>query len=428
MFPALRRKFVTLITIGIGVFVIYGFLHTAIRGTPPSGNGGSRRNRLPPGSTLWPGAVLKDAYDTYGNGTVIDQEGSDELSPVYVFKPGKLKPGGSSYTKMLVVPRTTIEDVTWIAENFGDQHQAIGATVYVVDDPHAPIRPPKNKGHEVMVYLSYIIDHYESLADVNIFMHSHRQTWHNDEILDNDAVQMINRLSPERVQREGYMNMRCQWDPGCPDWMHPGSVVEDVNKKEEIILAKSWSELFPNDRIPTVLAQPCCAQFAVSRDRIRAIPKERYVYYRDWLLNTPLSDSISGRVWEYLWHYVFTGQNVYCPPEHVCYCDGFGVCFGGAEVYTAWWDKMWHKRHYEDELKQWYFQQEKIRQATLENTLDEIAHMPALEPGRNEELERTIMELEAWLSIEKQKAIERGNSAKNRAMEAGREWKEGDGF
>jgi Protein of unknown function (DUF3431) len=388
MYPALRRKFVSLVTVGIVIFVIYGVFHTALRGSHLFETASSERN---------------------------------------TFKPDKPKPTGSNYTKMLVMPRMSSEDVAWIAENFGNQDQTFGATVYVVDDPNAPIRPPKNKGHEVMVYLSYIIDRYESLAEVNIFMHSHRQTWHNDELLDNDAVQMINRLSPERVQREGYMNMRCHWDPGCPDWLHPGSVDEDVNKQEEPLLAKSWSELFPDDPIPKVLAQPCCAQFAVSRDRIQALPKERYVYYRDWLINTSLSDHISGRVWEYLWHYLFTRQNVYCPPEHVCYCDGFGVCFGGADEYTAWWDKMWDKRHYEDELKQWYFRQEKIRQATQENML-EIAHMPRPEPGRNEELERTIMELEAWLSVEKHKAVERGKSAKNRAMEAGREWKDGDGF
>jgi len=57
--------------------------------------------------------------------------------------------------------------------------------------------------------LSYIIDNYERLSDVNIFMHSHRYSWHNDELLDHDAVQMVQRLSAERVQREGYLNMRC---------------------------------------------------------------------------------------------------------------------------------------------------------------------------------------------------------------------------
>jgi hypothetical protein len=58
---------------------------------------------------------------------------------------------------------------------------------------------------EVMVYLSYIIENYNKLADVNIFMHAHRHAWHNNELLDHDSVQVIGRLSAERVQREGYV-------------------------------------------------------------------------------------------------------------------------------------------------------------------------------------------------------------------------------
>jgi len=120
------------------------------------------------------------------------------------FQPGNLKPVDESYTKTIVIPRTVEEDVSWLEQNFEDDEHFRKA-VYVVDDPTAELYPPKNKGHEVMVYLSYIIDHYNNLSDVNIFMHSHQFAWHNDDLLDHDAVQMISRLSAERVQREGYM-------------------------------------------------------------------------------------------------------------------------------------------------------------------------------------------------------------------------------
>lgn len=136
------------------------------------------------------------------------------------FQPGLTKPVGEPYTKMLVIPHTLSEDTAWVEENFGgDPH--ISHAIYTADDLSAPLHPPKNKGHEVMIYLSYIIDHYQNLSDVNIFMHSHRLGWHNNELLETDAVQMVGRLSAERVQREGYMNMRCHWEPGCPAWMHP---------------------------------------------------------------------------------------------------------------------------------------------------------------------------------------------------------------
>jgi hypothetical protein len=207
--------------------------------------------------------------------------------------------------------------------------------------------------------------------------------------------------------------------------MHPGTVEEDINKQEEIVLADVWSELFPLDPIPSVLAQPCCAQFAISRDRIRSLPLSRYVFFREWLLRTNLSDYISGRVWEYMWQFVFTGNNVLCVKEHVCYCDGFGVCFGGEEEYAAYWRKNDERIRAEDELKRWREDWEKAQKLREEGRSDEI---DGPEVGRDLELEGRISGVEAWCEKRRQLAKEHGDVAMNRAVEAGREWKDGDGF
>jgi hypothetical protein len=343
------------------------------------------------------------------------------------FYPGTVKPVGEPYTKMMVIPRTKEEDVSWVEESFGG-NEYIKASIYVVDDPQAPLHPPKNKGHEVMNYLTYIIDSYDVLADVNIFMHSHRFAWHNNELLDQDAVQAVNRLSAERVQREGYMNLRCHWMPGCPEWMHPDALEEDINKQEQTVVARSWAELFPFDPIPHVLAQPCCAQFAISRDRIRSIPLSRYVFYRDWLLRTQLSDYFSGRVWEYIWQFIFTGQNAVCPKEHVCYCDGFGVCFGGEEQYKEYDKKINEVRNLGDELNAWRKTREERLRLLEEGKIEEVEQLPPAEEGIDVELETRIDELRSWCDARIQEAKEHGDVAMNRATEIGRPWKQGDGF
>ena len=339
------------------------------------------------------------------------------------FQSGSLKAIGEPYTKTLILPRTSVEDVMWIGESFGGDPNFKQA-VYTVDDVNSKLQTPANKGHEVMVYLSYIIDHYDNLSDVNIFMHSHRFGWHNNELLDNDAVQMMSRLSSERVQREGFMNMRCHWSPGCPDWMHPGTVDEDINKQEEIQLPKSWSELFPFDPVPQVLAQPCCGQFAISRDRIRSLPLVKYVFYRDWLLRTSLSDYLSGRVWEYMWQFVFTGKNVVCPKEHICYCDGFGVCFGGEVEYESFYAKVKERQNLENELKDW----QDMDMAWRSRSGQENEEPARPEVGKDIELKGRIEGLLAWCEERKQQAKEHGDVAMNRAREAGREWTDGDGF
>ncbi|KAL2074506.1 hypothetical protein VTL71DRAFT_8284 [Oculimacula yallundae] len=336
-----------------------------------------------------------------------------------IFQPVIVKPVGQPYTRTLIIPRTESENTDWVQEYF-DKDEYFDYKIYVVDDATASLFPPKNKGHEVMVYLTYIIDHYHNLSDVNIFMHSHRKAWHNNELLDSDAVQVVSRLSSDRVQREGYMNLRCQWDPGCPGWMRPGSVEEDVGKQEQTMLAKSWSELFPEDPIPNVLAQPCCAQFAVSGDRIRSLPRERYVFFRDWLLGTNLSDYFSGRVFEYIWQFVFTGVNVMCPREHVCYCDGFGVCFGGEAEYVAYQEKVRQRKVMEEELRIWN------ELNTKWNAGDKTIDQP--EVGKDTNLREKIDSNLQWCELKLGEGKERGDVAKYRAQEVGRMWNEGDGF
>ncbi|KAK0125123.1 hypothetical protein ONS96_008987 [Cadophora gregata f. sp. sojae] len=344
---------------------------------------------------------------------------SNHLIHKNTFQPGTIKPVGQQYTRTLVIPRTSSENTDWVQEYF-QKDEYFDFKLYVVDDVGAALSIPKNKGHEVMVYLTYIIDHYHNLSDVNIFMHSHRKAWHNNDLLDGDAVQVVTRLSSERVQREGYMNLRCHWDPGCPDWMHPGMVEEDIGKQEQTMLARSWSELFPLDPIPNTLAQPCCAQFAVSGHRIQELPFERYVYLREWLLRTSMSDYFSGRIFEFIWQFIFTGKNVACPKEYVCYCDGFGICFGGEKEYDAYQEKVKERTQLEEELKTWTDLNDKWKSG------DRAAEQP--EPGKDTELFQKIDANIAWCELKQKEAKVRGDVAQYRALEAGREWNDGDGY
>lgn len=346
---------------------------------------------------------------------------------------GETKPPGSNYTKALVVPKLRRENTSWIEEELGDLIEVglLKPAVYVVDDPKAELHPPKNKGHEVMVYLTYIIDHYDELADVNMFMHAHREAWHNNDILGNDAVEMIRRLSPERVTREGYMNLRCHWDPGCPAWLHPGSTKKNNNKKEEILLAQAWSQLFPLDPIPNILAQPCCAQFAVSRERIQRTSKMRFIVMRDWILRTQLSDYLSGRVFEYIWQFIFDATPIHCPSMSWCYCDGYGMCFGGPKEFDKWFELRFKRNELKEHLRQWQEKADLIadwREHDKDGKLAEEAMLEVPEVGRDAKLKAMIKELDDDLEERKRKAMERGKDPKQRALESGREWKEGDGF
>lgn len=177
-----------------------------------------------------------------------------------------------------------------------------------------------------MAYLSYIIDHYTSLPATLAFLHSHRSgffaAWHTDTAL-HDNVQALRALQIPFVQSNGYVNLRCNWNPGCmeahrnnkhvtPDvWrdVFAGTTTSILNSNASS--PSSSSPPNPQDlsyQAPAQVGAACCAQFAVSRERVLQRPLSDYEQIRQWIIDTEKSDAQSGRVMEFLWHVIF-GMN-----------------------------------------------------------------------------------------------------------------------
>jgi hypothetical protein len=78
---------------------------------------------------------------------------------------------------------------------------------------------------------------------------------------------------------------------------------------------------------PKEVGAACCAQFAVSREQVLQRPRDDYIKFRQWVIDTEKDDASSGRVMEFLWHVIF-GQEVFCscPDEELCYCQVYGKC------------------------------------------------------------------------------------------------------
>ncbi|KAF4554260.1 Hypothetical protein D9617_5g071370 [Elsinoe fawcettii] len=337
-----------------------------------------------------------------------------------VFPPGTTKTDGSEYTRTIVVASKKGAKVQWVDNELSDLLVPNGSfekAIYIADDRFAPLHPPRNKGNEVTVYLTYIIDHYDSLPDVAIFTHSDRFTWHNNELMDNDLAGMIRYLIPEKVVKEGYVNLRCSWVPGCPDWLLLNESPRDnIQKHEEAAIPKHWKELFPMDEMPSVLSQACCAQFALSRDRIRQIPRERYLYLRSWIIRTPIEDYRSGRMFEYLWQYIFTGNGSVCPAMHLCYCETYGICFGGEKEFNKWYELRYRKAELESKIQKLQGQPSNDE---VEKTLAEDRQRVKLDDAAGvEEMELRVAGLQEEMRTLRDEAFLRGRSAEVRAREA----------
>jgi len=204
--------------------------------------------------------------------------------------------------------------------------------VYIVDDPEADLHLDKNKGREAMVYMKYIVEHYDKLSDVSIFFHSSRLAWHNNILLNKDGAVMINNLRRQHVVNEGYFNLRCELHPGCPRWVQWNATREQNRDRHperynDLFSAQLWDELFPNrSHDPVWLAEPCCSQYALSRDRIRSRPLADYVRIQDFLAASRIGDGFLGRVMEYVWQFLWLDKDEHCPSMVDCYCKGYGIC------------------------------------------------------------------------------------------------------
>ncbi len=184
-----------------------------------------------------------------------------------------------------------------------------------------------------MAYLTFLIDHYDKLPEIIVFLHPHKQgwpqAWHTDaEGYDN--AESVRSLNLEYVRNSGYANMRCIWDPGCPVELRPfiKGAGDSLSEQTGRAYGDAWMRIFQTDNstIPETVATPCCSQFAVSRQQVLKRPLMDYERMRQWLLDTELSDDISGRVMEYMWHAIFGKNPVWCPPLDECWCQQFGRC------------------------------------------------------------------------------------------------------
>ncbi|KAF2456483.1 hypothetical protein BDY21DRAFT_287988 [Lineolata rhizophorae] len=239
--------------------------------------------------------------------------GADELAAT---------PGGGP-RKTFVIASLKDDDTEWLYTYFPDWDKR----QYVVNDPEAALTVPANKGRESMVYLTFIIDNYENLPPYMLFIHSYRWQWHNDDPIY-DGVPPLKNFQIPYLEKEGYVNLRCVWVLGCPSEIKP--IQEAGHHREQVhagdVYAEAFGELFPGKPVPDVVGVSCCAQFAASRAKILERPKSDYEHYRNWLLNSPLEDAISGRILEYSWHMIFGKEPVYCPRAEDCYCNVFGLC------------------------------------------------------------------------------------------------------
>lgn len=181
------------------------------------------------------------------------------------------------------------------------------------DEEGYGLHVPGNRGREAMTYLTFIIDHYDALPKTMAFVHATNYQWHND-VPGGKNLKVMKNLRVDTVQKRGYVNLRCEVEPGCPTSVYPFNPTELDIKNNDVraYFTDVYTELFnvTKNEVPSEIGAVCCGQFAVSRDRVLQRPRADYVRMRNWALKVPLDNKSIGWVYEKIWHIIFGEQAI----------------------------------------------------------------------------------------------------------------------
>ena len=172
---------------------------------------------------------------------------------------------------------------------------------------------PPNRGNEAATYLEYIIKNYNDLSDISIFIHAHQYSWHNHiaaDITINKLTFEYDYYNINDISTPEYIDV-----PSLKELCHGGKILLNANK--QIIEGGIKQEI----DVEKIKYRPS-AMFYVKRENILKYPVQVYNDWYGWLM-TRIDDNLpkinignlspsdqSGRVFEYTWHIIFTGNMV----------------------------------------------------------------------------------------------------------------------
>jgi hypothetical protein len=163
--------------------------------------------------------------------------------------------------------------------------------IYDKENPKNIYNVPVNKGNEASVYLKYIVDHYDSLADFTFFVHDEEYAWHH-------SGSIIDKLDEAVLSGKLYYNIN--------DKCTLGSIL--TNEWYGIIL--DWYDIYIEPYIPLeslpdqdwTVGYRGSAQFLVHKSIITNLPLRFYADLYNWITTTDLINHVSGRILEWTWH------------------------------------------------------------------------------------------------------------------------------
>ncbi len=216
--------------------------------------------------------------------------------------------GWNRFTDLIIVSAHYNENLGWLKQS----EYPVVICSKETSKGHA-IRPNKkcllpNRGREAASYIKFILAFYDNLPRRVAFIHGHQTAWHQ-------SLDMLSAIRcADRSKRYVSLN---------------NTFRDDRNMNNPVFkeLKKNWDIYFYpilKKELPKRLFHDCCAQFIVTSEAIRSIPRKAWKYWLDLLL-TEEDDWFLAVQFEFIWHYIF-GEEAVLPTKASDYIKGNFVC------------------------------------------------------------------------------------------------------
>jgi hypothetical protein len=151
-----------------------------------------------------------------------------------------------------------------------------------------------NQGQEIPCFLQAIIDNYYNFPDKILFVHGHKISEHQDYDIDF----IINNLN---------WNLNDFFSINKRTWYQEVSITHHQELDGYNWIHDNWNLFYDtNLPLPTKLLFYSGAQFVINKELILQYDIEFYKKLYYWVQSTKIDSYITSRIFEYLWHYIFT--------------------------------------------------------------------------------------------------------------------------
>jgi hypothetical protein len=147
---------------------------------------------------------------------------------------------------------------------------------------HARLVP--NTAFEASSYLTFIVDEYDNLPEVLVFLHAHESSWHQTGKIGDHLCAQLRAFVDGRPAYTSVNSFTIDSFPEHPQELRTRMIV--ASGMWDAVLAPTFGEVEALTTFEADSGPMCCAQFIVTRGTVQRLPREFYVRWLAWLLRT----------------------------------------------------------------------------------------------------------------------------------------------